>query len=67
MATNADLCRARAAECDQLSKQTKNPVARQRYIDMARAWRELAKYAESGDRKSVEPKTTPKVTKYAAA
>jgi len=47
MATKADGYRAKAAECDQWAKRTKNPVARQRYIETARGWRELAIYVES--------------------
>ena len=38
--------RARAAECEELAKQARDPEVKRQYEDLARQWRELADRAD---------------------
>src|SRR5205823_14072757 len=42
-----DELRARAQECDDFAKQTRDPLLKQGYQDLARQWREMADQLES--------------------
>ena len=49
--SNAEYCRQRAIECDRMAAQAVDQSNKQRHLDLAERWRELARQAEELDRK----------------
>jgi hypothetical protein len=56
MLSKADGFRAQAAECDEQARKTTGGIVRERYIENARWWRELAAQTERR-KKTVSSKT----------
>jgi hypothetical protein len=48
MNVDVERYRSKASKCEEHAKETLDPIARERFIDTARGWRELAEQAEHG-------------------
>jgi hypothetical protein len=51
MASQSEMCRKKALECDRRATLATEPHIRETFVDLARLWRDMADQAEELDRK----------------
>jgi hypothetical protein len=61
MASQSEMCRQKALECERRATLATEPNIRETFVDLARQWRDMAHQAEELDRKfetAKKPTTT---------
>jgi hypothetical protein len=55
MTSRAEICRAKAAECETMAGTAQDPKVKETYRDLAARWRDMARQIDTIERKIPKP------------